>query len=242
MRLFVAVEPSPRRCEHLEDFLEVRRGADPDLRWGSPAQWHVTLAFMGAAPERRGGGPHRRCQRRGRAVRSDGAGHLGWRLLPGRDQGEGVVGRRGRGRGPGATRARCAGRGCGRRGRTRGWSVPAARHAGPVRSTDRGDPVGAGAGRRTRARRGRHPRSRSSPLTFPASAATDHGTRSWRAARCVGPDSSAPAARRARQTYTDVRWSVSDHPAPVAQRIEQEPSNLEVAGSSPAGGAVENMS
>ena len=51
MRLFVAVEPSPEAVQHLEDFLESRLGADPDLRWGSPAQWHVTLAFMGSVPE-----------------------------------------------------------------------------------------------------------------------------------------------------------------------------------------------
>jgi RNA 2',3'-cyclic 3'-phosphodiesterase len=52
MRLFVALEPGVEAVEHLEDFLEVRRGADPDLRWSTPAQWHLTLAFMGAAPER----------------------------------------------------------------------------------------------------------------------------------------------------------------------------------------------
>lgn len=52
MRLFVAVEPGVEVVEHLDDFLEVRREADPDLRWSSPAQWHITLAFMGAAPER----------------------------------------------------------------------------------------------------------------------------------------------------------------------------------------------
>lgn len=51
MRLFVAVKASPEAVAHLEDFLESRLGADPDLRWGSPAQWHVTLAFMGSAPE-----------------------------------------------------------------------------------------------------------------------------------------------------------------------------------------------
>ena len=52
MRLFVALHPSLEAAEHLEDFLEARVGADPDLRWSPPAQWHVTLAFMGAAPER----------------------------------------------------------------------------------------------------------------------------------------------------------------------------------------------
>jgi 2'-5' RNA ligase len=52
MRLFVALHPSLEAAEHLEDFLDAREGADPDLRWASPAQWHVTLAFMGSAPER----------------------------------------------------------------------------------------------------------------------------------------------------------------------------------------------
>lgn len=52
MRMFVAVEPAVEAVEHLEDFLDVRRGADPDLRWSPPPQWHVTLAFMGAAPDR----------------------------------------------------------------------------------------------------------------------------------------------------------------------------------------------
>ena len=52
MRLFVALHPSLEAAEHLEDFLEARVGADPDLRWSPPAQWHVTLACMGAAPER----------------------------------------------------------------------------------------------------------------------------------------------------------------------------------------------
>lgn len=52
MRLFVALQPSLEAAEHLEDFLEARVDADPGLRWASPAQWHVTLAFMGAAPDR----------------------------------------------------------------------------------------------------------------------------------------------------------------------------------------------
>lgn len=52
MRVFVAVEPAVEAVEHLEGFLEVRRDVGRGLRWSTPAQWHLTLAFMGAAPER----------------------------------------------------------------------------------------------------------------------------------------------------------------------------------------------
>jgi 2'-5' RNA ligase len=52
MRLFVSVEPPEDAVEHLDEFLSVRRSAGSLLRWSSPAQWHVTLAFMGSAPER----------------------------------------------------------------------------------------------------------------------------------------------------------------------------------------------
>ena len=52
MRLFVSLEPPPEAVEHLEDFLEVRRQAGTALRWSATEQWHLTLAFMGSAPER----------------------------------------------------------------------------------------------------------------------------------------------------------------------------------------------
>ncbi|MFL6079772.1 MAG: RNA 2',3'-cyclic phosphodiesterase [Ornithinibacter sp.] len=52
MRMFVAIEPSVDAVEHLDEFLAARRGAGPELRWSSPARWHLTLAFMGAAPDR----------------------------------------------------------------------------------------------------------------------------------------------------------------------------------------------
>ena len=52
MRMFVAIEPSEDAVEHLDEFLAVRREAGPELRWSSPARWHLTLAFMGAAPDR----------------------------------------------------------------------------------------------------------------------------------------------------------------------------------------------
>ena len=52
MRLFVSIEPPEDAVEHLDEFLAVRRSSGPELRWSSPAQWHLTLAFMGAAPDR----------------------------------------------------------------------------------------------------------------------------------------------------------------------------------------------
>ncbi len=51
MRLFVAVVPPDEVRADLEDFLEPRRHvAGP--RWSGPEQWHLTLAFVAAAPER----------------------------------------------------------------------------------------------------------------------------------------------------------------------------------------------
>jgi 2'-5' RNA ligase len=52
MRLFAALTPSAPAVEHLNAFLEPRLEAGPDLRWTDPDQWHVTLAFMAAVPER----------------------------------------------------------------------------------------------------------------------------------------------------------------------------------------------
>ena len=52
MRMFVAIEPPVDAVEHLDEFLAVRREAGPEVRWSSPTQWHLTLAFMGAAPDR----------------------------------------------------------------------------------------------------------------------------------------------------------------------------------------------
>lgn len=51
-RLFVAVVPPPDVVEHLEEFLSVRREAAA-YRWSDPAQWHLTLAFAEAVPERK---------------------------------------------------------------------------------------------------------------------------------------------------------------------------------------------
>ena len=52
MRLFVALVPPPDAVEHLDEFLDVRREA-ADFRWSDPDQFHVTLAFLAAVPDRR---------------------------------------------------------------------------------------------------------------------------------------------------------------------------------------------
>jgi 2'-5' RNA ligase len=52
MRMFVAVQPPAVALDHLEEFLEPRRAAGAELRWASPDQWHLTLAFMAGVPDR----------------------------------------------------------------------------------------------------------------------------------------------------------------------------------------------
>src|SRR3954451_24125541 len=52
MRLFVALAPPPEALEHLDEFLDVRRGAG-DFRWVQPDQVHVTLAFLAEVPDRK---------------------------------------------------------------------------------------------------------------------------------------------------------------------------------------------
>lgn len=51
MRLFVAVDPPPQVAGHLAAAIEALREASPQLRWGAPEQWHLTLAFLGEVPE-----------------------------------------------------------------------------------------------------------------------------------------------------------------------------------------------
>ena len=54
-RMFVAAIPPDDVVEHLEEFLSVRRDAPPydkEFRWTPAEHWHVTLAFMGAVPDR----------------------------------------------------------------------------------------------------------------------------------------------------------------------------------------------
>jgi len=50
MRLFAAIIPPETVVDHLDSFLDPRRDEPAPLRWTSPGQWHVTLAFMPSAP------------------------------------------------------------------------------------------------------------------------------------------------------------------------------------------------
>ncbi|HEU5037936.1 MAG TPA: RNA 2',3'-cyclic phosphodiesterase [Nocardioides sp.] len=52
MRLFVALVPPDEVVEHLDSFLDVRRGAAA-YRWATSEQFHVTLAFLAEVEERR---------------------------------------------------------------------------------------------------------------------------------------------------------------------------------------------
>jgi 2'-5' RNA ligase len=51
MRMFVAVTPPAELIEHLAEFLEPRQEVESLLRWSSPEQWHVTLAFLPAVAD-----------------------------------------------------------------------------------------------------------------------------------------------------------------------------------------------
>jgi 2'-5' RNA ligase len=51
MRMFLALIPPESAIEDLEEFLAPRREAAP-LRWTSPEQWHLTLAFSADVPDR----------------------------------------------------------------------------------------------------------------------------------------------------------------------------------------------
>jgi 2'-5' RNA ligase len=50
-RLFVAVVPPPAVRAALDEFLEPRRTAGPELRWMLPEALHLTCAFMGDVPD-----------------------------------------------------------------------------------------------------------------------------------------------------------------------------------------------
>lgn len=52
MRVFAAVVPPDHAVDHLDAFLEPRRGA-ADFRWTRPEQLHLTLAFMADAASSR---------------------------------------------------------------------------------------------------------------------------------------------------------------------------------------------
>ncbi|HEX5812494.1 MAG TPA: 2'-5' RNA ligase family protein, partial [Pseudonocardia sp.] len=47
MRAFVALVPAAAVLDELAAAVAPVRAAHPDLRWTPPAQWHLTLAFLG---------------------------------------------------------------------------------------------------------------------------------------------------------------------------------------------------
>ena len=51
MRLFVAVVPPDQVLAELAAAVTPLRAARPQLRWTGPADWHLTLAFLGEVPE-----------------------------------------------------------------------------------------------------------------------------------------------------------------------------------------------
>lgn len=51
MRMFVAIRPPEVAAEHLDAFLDVRRGAGA-FRWTDVEQFHLTLAFLAEVPDR----------------------------------------------------------------------------------------------------------------------------------------------------------------------------------------------
>ncbi|WP_346384377.1 RNA 2',3'-cyclic phosphodiesterase [Nocardioides sp.] len=51
-RMFVALVPPDDAIEHLDEFLAPRREA-AGFRWATPAQFHVTLAFLESVEDRR---------------------------------------------------------------------------------------------------------------------------------------------------------------------------------------------
>jgi 2'-5' RNA ligase len=76
--MFVGVLPPEDVVEELEGFLDSRREAAP-FRWTMPFQWHLTLAFMAAVPERSLDDLQERLARAGRrrtpfTVRLEGGG------------------------------------------------------------------------------------------------------------------------------------------------------------------------
>lgn len=50
--MFLALTPPLQVLEQLADFLQPRQDADGPLRWSRIEQWHITLAFMPAVPDR----------------------------------------------------------------------------------------------------------------------------------------------------------------------------------------------
>lgn len=51
MRLFAALAPPPEVVDAVRDAREPGPGRRPDLHWTPPAEWHLTLVFLGEVPD-----------------------------------------------------------------------------------------------------------------------------------------------------------------------------------------------
>jgi 2''-5'' RNA ligase len=144
--MFVALPLPEAVKDDLAEFLEPRQEAGPALRWTLPAQWHVTLAFLGEVVDRHTDELSERLQRAASrrnplVLRVAGAGafpHAGhakvlWAGLE--HDGEELM--RLAGGGPGRRRGGEV------RGRRRWRTVPPAPDAGPVGTARRRYPVAA---------------------------------------------------------------------------------------------------
>lgn len=93
LRLFVALTPPADIVEELQARVALLRELEPDLRWSRPAQWHLTLAFLGPVGDesrdeltRRLGRAAGRCPPL--ALSFGGGGRFGHRVLWTRVRGE----------------------------------------------------------------------------------------------------------------------------------------------------------
>lgn len=86
MRLFVAVTPPQDAIDELRSATAALRADSAELRWSTPEQWHLTLAFLGEVDDR---ARHDVTERLGRAATRHGpctlslagAGRFGHRVL-----------------------------------------------------------------------------------------------------------------------------------------------------------------
>ena len=98
MRLFVAIVPPPAVLAELAAAVAPLRAGRPGLRWTGPADWHLTLAFLGEVDEAVLAGAEHRLERAARRHPGQRAGDPRRRGLPAAGQGHRAVGRRRRGR------------------------------------------------------------------------------------------------------------------------------------------------
>ena len=168
MRLFAAVVRLRRSSTTSPSSSSLARGRS-DLRWTSPDQWHLTMAFMPSVPERpgradRAAGPARRA-----APTAAAAGGRRGRLPQPVRRTRALGGHRARG-GRAPALARGTRSVCAKAGRRPRAALPPAPDTGPAAPARRGDALAAGAGRLCRPRldlgRGHHrvaPRRGSAP-------------------------------------------------------------------------------